>query len=173
MRLRIIVAALSLSAAGLIGIATKEGYTDAAVVPTKGDRPTYGFGSTFKDDGAPVKMGDTTTPTRALVTMGAHIDREQAAFRASLPGVELTQAEYDLYFDFAYQYGLANWRKSSMRRNLIAGDRRAACDSLLHWRSAGGYDCSTMIDGKPNRRCWGVWQRAKARHATCIAELAP
>ena len=51
------VAALTLSAAALVGIVLHEGYTDHAVVPVKGDVPTIGFGTT-----AGVKIGDTTKP---------------------------------------------------------------------------------------------------------------
>jgi lysozyme len=167
---RLAVGALSLSAAGLVGILASEGYTDRAVVPTKGDRPTVGYGSTFHEDGKPVRMGERTDPVRALVKAKSHIDREEQAFRESLQGVKLTQGEYDLYLDFTYQYGLANWRASSMRRHLRAGNYLAACDSLLMWRKAAGYDCSTLVDGKPNRVCWGVWDRQRERHAKCMAE---
>lgn len=172
MKLRILVAALTLSSAGLIGIVVHEGYTDTAVIPTKGDRPTVGFGSTVRDDGTRVQQGDRTDPVRALLTVQAHLGREEQAFRDSLPGVKLTQGEYDLYVDFMYQYGIANWRSSSMRRNLLAGKYCAACDSLLAWRKTDGYDCSTTINGQPNRRCWGVWQRQKERHAKCLGEQA-
>jgi lysozyme len=167
---RLVVAALSLSAAGLVGIVAHEGYTDSAVVPTKGDRPTVGFGSTFHEDGKPVRVGDRTDPVRALVKAKSHIDREERAFRETLPGVRLTQGEYDLYLDFTYQYGLTNWRTSSMRKRLRAGEYHAACDALLQWRKAAGYDCSTLVGGKPNRRCWGVWERQLERHAKCIVE---
>ena len=169
-KVRIAVAALALSFAGFIGIATHESYTDTAVIPTKGDRPTYGFGSTIKKDGTPVRMGDRTDPVRALHVVKAHLDREESAFRESLPDVKLTQGEYDLYMDFTYQYGITNWRGSSMRRHLLTGNYVAACDSLLAWRKAAGYDCSTIVNGQPNKRCWGVWERQKQRHATCLAE---
>ena len=167
---RIAVALLSLSASGLIAITTQESYTDHAVIPTKGDAPTLGFGSTKHEDGSPVELGERTDPVRALHTVAAHVGREEGEFRASLPGVALTQGEYDLYLDFTYQYGLGNWRSSSMRRALIAGQYRQACDALLLWKRAGGYDCSTLIDGKPNKRCWGVWDRQLERHAKCLAE---
>ena len=88
---RQIVAVMSLSAAGLIGLVVRESYTDKATVPTQGDRPTVGFGSTFHEDGTPVQMGDTTTPVRALIKAHAHITKDEAAFRASLPGVALHQ----------------------------------------------------------------------------------
>jgi GH24 family phage-related lysozyme (muramidase) len=170
---RVAVALLSLSAAGLIAIATQESYTDHAVIPTKGDVPTLGFGSTKHEDGSPVKLGERTDPVRALHIVAAHVGREEAAFRASLPGVALTQGEYDLYLDFTYQYGIGNWRASSMRQFLLAGDYAKACGALLRWRYAGGYDCSTLVDGKPNKRCWGVWERQQERHAKCLAEQTP
>lgn len=161
---RVIVAALSLSAAGFIGMAVHEHYTDRAVIPTQGDRPTVGFGSTFHEDGSPVKMGDTTTPVRALIKAQAHISREEAIFRDSLPGVELFQTEFDAYFDFVYQFGTGTWLKSGMRRELLAGNYRAACDALLAYRFAGGYDCSTP----GNKRCAGVWTRQLERHKKCM-----
>ena len=52
---RIAVAALGLSAAGLVGIAHYEGYSDRAISPVPGDVPTIGFGSTRHADGRPVK----------------------------------------------------------------------------------------------------------------------
>lgn len=161
---RVVVAALTLSAAGLIGIVSSESYVGEAMVPTQGDRPTLGFGSTFHADGTPVKMGEKITPVRALVTAQTHLAREENIFRESLPGVALSQAEYDLYVDWVYQYGTGNWMQSSMRRNLIAGNYVAACDALLMWRRAGGFDCSTP----GNKRCWGVWARQQERHRACM-----
>lgn len=165
MSARLVVASLSLSAAALVGIVAHEGYTDKAVIPTVNDRPTVGFGSTFHENGQAVKMGETTTPVRALIKAQAHISKEEERFRASLPGVKLHQAEYDLYMDWVYQFGTGNWIKSSMRRHLLAGNYRAACDSLLLYKFSGGYDCSTP----GNKRCAGVWTRQLERHAACLA----
>lgn len=163
------IAGLTLSAAALIGLVMSENYTDRAVIPTKNDRPTVGFGSTFHADGRPVKMGDTTTPVRALITAQAHISKEERVFRESLPGVELHQGEYDVYLDWTYQYGSGAWTRSGMRRKLLASDYKGACDALLAYRYAAGYDCSTLVNGQPNKRCWGVWTRQLERHAACMA----
>lgn len=162
-RMKITVAALTLSATGLIGMLASEGYVDRAMIPTKGDRPTLGFGSTYHEDGTPVKLGESTTPVRSLVTAQAHISKAEETFRGSLEGVSLSQVEFDVYMDFVYQYGEANWLNSSMRRNLQAGKYQAACDSLLMWKRAAGYDCSTP----GNKRCWGVWERQLNRHKQC------
>jgi lysozyme len=164
---RITVAALSLSAAAFIGLAVHEGYTDQAVIPTKGDRPTYGFGSTFDENGRPVQMGDRTTPVHALVTAGKHIAKEERIFRASLPGVSMTQGEYDLYMDWLYQYGSGAWNKSSMRQHLLKDHHYGACKSLLLYRNAAGYDCSTP----GNKRCAGVWTRQLDRFADCYRAM--
>ena len=185
---RILVAALTLSAAGLVGIVTDESYTDRAIIPTKNDRPTVGFGSTFHEDGRPVKLGDTTTPPRALVKALAHVSKEEARFRQSLEGAILTQGEFDVFMDWVYQYGMGAWATSSMRQGVLAGEYRKACDGLLEyrfltsatatpgwqpyrWDSAGKpirwrFDCSTP----GNKVCAGVWTRQQARHARCMAE---
>jgi GH24 family phage-related lysozyme (muramidase) len=163
-RARIAVAGLALSAAAFVGILADESYTERAVVPTVKDRPTVGFGSTFYEDGTPVKMGDKIAPVRAVQLAAAHLSKDEAAFRASLPGVALHQSEYDLYMDWTYQYGAGAWGKSSMRRHLLAGQYAQACNALLLYKYSGGYDCSTP----GNRRCAGVWTRQLARHKKCM-----
>lgn len=167
-RVRIAVAALSLSAVGFAGWVANEGYTSHAIIPTKGDVPTIGHGSTRYEDGRPVQMGDTITRKRAEDLARNLLQEDERRFAASLPGVELHQEEYDLYLDFVGQYGIGNWRQSSMRRHLLAGEYTEACDALLKWRKAGGYDCSTTINGRPNARCWGVWTRQLERHKKCL-----
>lgn len=165
---RVAVAVLSLSAAGFVAILEREGYTDQAVIPTKGDVPTYGFGSTTREDGTPVRMGDRTTPVRAAKRSLAYLQAAEAEMKATLEGVELTQAEYDLYLDWRYQFGGGNWRKSSMLRELRAGNYRAACDALLLYRRQGGRDCSLPENWGPTG-CKGVWTSQLKRHARCVA----
>ena len=166
---RILVASLTMSAAAFIGLAVEEGYTDRAVIPTKNDRPTHGFGSTFNADGSPVRMGDKTDPVRALITLQAHISKEEASFQRSLAGASLYQHEYDAYMDFVYQFGQGAWWSSSMRRHVLAGEHRQACDSLLKYKFSGGHDCS--VPG--NRICAGVWARQLKRHKKCVASPSP
>jgi GH24 family phage-related lysozyme (muramidase) len=162
---RIAVAALSLSAAAFVGIVVDEGYAEKAMVPTRNDRPTVGFGSTFHEDGSPVKMGDTVTPVRALVKAQSHVARTEKIFQQSLAGARLHPGEYDIYMNWVYQYGTGAWAKSSMRAHILAGEYRQACDALLRYRFSGGYDCSTP----GNKVCAGVWTRQLTRHAQCMA----
>lgn len=137
--LRVAVAALTLSAAGFATWTASEGdgptsvRADGAVVhhpyiPTAGDVPTIGHGSTRYEDGTPVRLSDAPI-TRERAQQLAHNlhSEEEARFKASLPGVLLYPGEYDLYLDFVGQYGIGNWRTSSMRRHLLAGEYVRAC----------------------------------------------
>ena len=163
-RQRIAVGMLTMSLAGFGAWKASEGFTSVAVIPTKGDVPTIGHGSTRYEDGTKVQMGDRITPARAeLLARNLNSQAEQQ-FAASIPGVKLHQAEFDLYMDFVGQYGMGTWRKGSPRRDLLAGNYAQACHDLLKYRYAAGFDCSTP----GNTRCWGVWTRQLERHAKCM-----
>lgn len=164
-RQRIAVTVLSLSAAGFATWQASEGYTPVAVIPTKGDVPTIGHGSTRYEDGQPVRIGDTITPARAEVLARNLNSQAEKQFAASLPGVKLYQAEFDIYMDFVGQYGIGTWLKGSPRRDLLAGNYAQACNDLLKYKFAAGFDCSTP----GNKRCAGVWARQLERHAKCMA----
>lgn len=178
---RLLVAALAMSAGALATWIASEGDSPVVVVageerlaphiPTQGDVPTIGHGSTRYENGRPVRLGDAPITRARAVELARNLhSEEELRFQASLPGARLTQGEYDLYIDFVGQYGIGNWRASSMRRHILAGEYRAACDALLRYRYAAGYDCSTRVNGQPNKRCWGVWERQQRRHAACLAE---
>lgn len=166
-RTRIAAASLALSAAGFVGIMASEGWTDRAVVPVQGDRWTVGPGLTMREDGTPVQPGDTVTPPEGIRRSLAHIQADEHGLRRCVTA-PLYQVEYDLLVDHAYQYGSARTCASSIVRRANAGDYRGSCEAYTSWRFAGGYDCSTLIDGKPNRRCWGVWTRSMERRDRCL-----
>jgi GH24 family phage-related lysozyme (muramidase) len=161
---RLLAALLSLSAAGFVAIVMQEGYTDRAIIPTKNDRPTLGFGSTFREDGSPVLPGDTITPPKAVARSAAHIARDEKTLKPCVSGM-LTQGEYDVLIDFAYQYGVAATCRSSIVKHINAGRYAEACEAYTLYRFSGGYDCSTP----GNRVCAGVWTRNLERKNKCLA----
>lgn len=169
---RIAVALLTLSAAGFATWQASEGFTPAPVIPTKGDVPTIGHGSTRYEDGTPVKLTDPPITRKRAEELARNLNREaERAFIASIPGVQLTQGEFDLYMDYVGNFGLKHWRESSMRRLVLAGQFRQACDALLQWRKQAGRDCSLPENWGP-QGCRGVWTRQQERHAKCVAEQA-
>ena len=165
---RIAISLLSLSAVGFVARTVHEGYTETAVIPTKGDKPTVGFGMTERPDGSPVQMGDRTTPTQALQRTLAYTEKADARLRQCVK-VPLHQAEFDLLSDHSYQYGIGATCNSGMVKSLNAGDYTGACYGYLRYKFAAGYDCSTLINGQPNKRCWGVWVRSQNRFDKCMA----
>jgi lysozyme len=126
------IAALVLSAFALVGIASREGYTDKAVTPIKGDVPTVGFGST---EG--VKLGDKTTPVQALQRTMRDIETKESAVKKCVK-VPLYQHEYDAYISLAYNIGTGNFCSSRLVQKLNQQDYNGACKEILRWDRAQG-----------------------------------
>lgn len=127
---RVSIAVLTLSAAGLVGLTASESYTDRAVIPVKGDRATLGFGST---DG--VKMGDTTTPPRALARVLQDVDKRTIKRCVTSP---LFQYEYDAYQSLAFNIGITAFCGSTLVKKLNALDYVGACIAISSWDKFNG-----------------------------------
>lgn len=158
MKARLALGALALSAGGFVALLTHEGYTDRAVIPIPGDVPTVGFGTT-----AGVKLGDRTDPVAAV----ARAHRDVTAFEGALRkcvSVPLSQTEYDVYVNLAYNIGSGAFCQSTIVRRLNAGDYRGACDAILMWRFAAGKDCSNAAN-----KCLGLWNRRLDAYQQCEA----
>lgn len=145
------VAALVVSAALLVGIATYEGYVDVAVPPVPGDVPTNGFGATGPDIG----LGDTTTPVRALIRLAADADRFARAVKRCAP-VPMFQREFDAYVSLAYNIGEGAFCASTLAKKLNAGDYAGACAEILRW------------DWFRGRRLRGLTKRRQAEYRQCV-----
>jgi lysozyme len=148
------IAVLVLSAAGLVGIATHESYTDSAVIPVPGDVPTIGFGTT---DG--VKMGDKITPPKALARALADVQKYEGAIKQCVK-VPLYQYEYDAYTSLAYNIGTGAFCRSTLVAKVNQEDYAGACAQILVW---------DKFKGKPLR---GLTIRRQAEYKQCMGEGA-
>ena len=154
---------LAASAAFFSSLELHEGYS-AKPYKDSGGVVTQGIGSTVKPNGQSIKMTDPPiTRKTAIEWTKAHVAKDEVAFRKSMSGVKLSQIEYDVYLDFTYNFGQANWNQSSMLRNLKAGQYVQACKSLLKWKYVAKKDCSIRKNG-----CYGVWTRQVDRHEKCM-----
>lgn len=160
-RVRVGIAALALSAAGLVGIITQEGYSGNAVIPVPGDVPTIGFGTT-----GGVKMGDTITPPKAV----ARVLRDVAEYEGALKNcvtVELHQYEYDAYVDFAYNVGPKKFCESTMVAKLNERDYAGACAEFPRWiKGPGNKDCRVRAN-----KCYGLVERREIEQARCEGRI--
>jgi len=157
------IGAIVFSASALIGLAINESYTDKAIIPTKGDVPTLGFGTTTRPDGSPVQLGDRTNPVDALQRKARDLQKFEGAVKKCVT-VPLYQHEYDTYVDFAYNIGTEGFCGSTVVKRLNQEDYVGACNAILMWKRVGQQDCS--VPG--NRICWGLWQRRLAAHKACL-----
>lgn len=150
--MRRLIATISLSAAALVGIVVSEGYTDRAVIPVPGDVPTIGFGTT---EG--VKMGDATTPPKALARALQDVGRYEGALKLCVK-VPLHQHEYDAYVSLAYNIGSRAFCGSTLARKLNEGDYPGACREILRW---------DRFKGQPLR---GLTTRREREYRQCTGE---
>lgn len=160
---------LALSAFGLTGIAVHEGYRGTAYNDGAGVQ-TVGYGTTTKEDGRPVKPGDTITPERALVRLADHVTKTEQAMRACIGPVPLYPYEWDAYVSLAYNIGEAAFCRSTLVRRLqdtltpalSHGEREqayaAACAEILRWNRAGGRVMSGLTTRRQAeyKQCLGV-----------------
>lgn len=146
------LAGLTLSAAALVGIAVYEGYRDDAYIPVPGDVPTIGFGETQG-----VKLGDKTTPVRALVRLLASADKHAQGVQKCLgENTQLHQHEFDAYLSLAYNIGVGAFCRSSIVPKVQAGQYEEGCKTILLYNKAGG----KVLPGLVKRR--------EAEYRTCI-----
>lgn len=151
---RIVVGGLSLTAAGLISIATWEGFKSEAYIPVQGDVPTIGFGST---EG--VKLGDTISVPEALNRLDSDVRVAEDAVRACVT-VPLMPYEFDAYVSLAYNIGRTSFCSSTLVQKLNAGDYRGACEEIKRWHFAGGKSLKGLVDRRVSeyKRCIGEVQ---------------
>lgn len=165
-RTRTAVAALVLSASGLIGIAVSEGWEPVARPPVPGDVPTGGYGSTRAESG-PMKAGERIDPVRGLILLQRDASEAERIVRRCAP-VPMHQHEFDAFVSLAYNVGpgkagvkdgfcvLKSGRPSTIVRLLLAGDYAGACRAILDWNK---------FQGRPLR---GLTLRRERESAQCL-----
>ena len=167
-RNRIVMAALSLSAAGFAALVATEGFIGTARSPVPGDVATVGFGSTRHADGTPVKAGETITPTAAVKLAVRDVAVKEATLKTCIT-VPLHQYEYDAYVYLSYNVGPAAVCRSSIPKKLAAGDYEGACKTILDFRRVQGRDCSLPQNA---RFCGGIWTSRQKWTRICLGQEA-
>jgi lysozyme len=148
---RTTMAALTLSASALVGIAVHEAFRPTAYLPTPNDVPTIGFGTT-----GGVQMGDKITVERALIRLLADAEKFQAELKACIGDVPMYQHEWDSYTSWAYNVGTGAACRSTLVRKLKAGDYAGACKELLRW------------DKQAGKALPGLTKRRQQEYAQCM-----
>lgn len=152
---RIVVAALSLSAAAFGGLVLHEGWSDVAEPPVRGDVATYGFGTTTDASGQPLKGGERITPPQAVIRALQDVQKYEGAIKQCVR-VPLHQHEYDAYVSLSYNIGTTAFCSSTLVRKLNEQDYPGACAQILRW---------DRFQGQPLR---GLTLRRQAEYTQCM-----
>ena len=150
------ITAGAVSAAGLGLIASHEGKRNAAYAdPAHGWAvPTICYGHT-----ATAKRGQWRSDEQCLQLLQQDATAAYNDVRRLFAGVPLTQGEVDAYTSFVFNVGAAKVEGSTLRRLVLSGQRRAACDQLTRWVYAGG------------QKLPGLVKRRAEEKALCLRDL--
>ena len=146
------VAALTLSASALVGIAVHEGFRSTAYTPVPGDVATIGFGTT---EG--VRLGDSISVERALIRLMQDATKFEKAVKRCAP-VPMYQHEFSAYVSLTYNIGETAFCSSTLAKKLNAGYYKGACDQILRW---------DKFKGQPLA---GLTKRRQQEHQMCLGQ---
>jgi len=122
---------------------------------------TIGYGHTSAAGAPEVTEGMTITQDEALEILHRDLIKyEQGVLE--LVKVELTQNQFDVLVDFAYNAGIGALKSSTLLRKVNAGDFDAVPDELMKWTKGGGKVLPGLVK---RRQAEGVWWRAHEHHS--------
>lgn len=100
--------------------------------------PTVGVGHLVRPEEKELyPVGKTITRQESQALLTADLARFEEAVN-DLVSVSLNQNEFDALASFAFNVGIANFKKSSVLRHLNNGFRLKAADSFRLWKKADG-----------------------------------
>ncbi len=118
---------------GLVtGVVKHEGFRDKAYIPVPGDVPTVGIGFTKREDGTPVRMGDTITREQA----DARLRKELWSYRTGIGKcimVPVSEGQANAFTSLSFNIGVGAFCKSTLVRKLNTYDYEGACAEILKW----------------------------------------
>ena len=128
---------MKISPRGLELIKDFEGFSSSAYLDVV-NIPTIGWGNTFYEDGAKVKLGDQISKTDALKLLEVVANRDFADKIFPAIKVKVTQSQFDAMVSLAYNIGAGAFLKSTLLKKVNAGDFAGAGEEFLRWNKAGG-----------------------------------
>ncbi|MFM0226174.1 lysozyme [Paraburkholderia dipogonis] len=119
-----------------------------------------------------VCFGDTTVKMRPYTLneckamLSDRLADYAEAVRSNTPGFDtLTDGQKVAVIDGVYNFGLENFKGSTLRRMYIAKQFPAACQQFYRWRFVAGKDCAVAAN-----RCGGIVTRRNLERAACLGE---
>lgn len=106
-------------------------------MPTVNDRPTIGWGTTFYEDGKPVKMGQTITRERADALFAHDLRKFEDVINETIT-VPLTQGQFDALVSLVYNIGASAFRNGTIDDKINNKDFDAARATWMQYNKQAG-----------------------------------
>lgn len=117
---------------------------------------TYCYGET-KGAYKGLRISQDACDKQLVLSVQAHAEA-LTGLPESLPDVVILGS-----LDMVYNIGVYGFKHSTVKQFLMKKEYAAAERAVLAWRyitiNGKKYDCSQYVNGKPNRVCWGLWER--------------
>jgi lysozyme len=102
------------------------------------NKETIGYGSTFYEDGSPVKMGDKITKERA----DSLFEKVSDSFAAKVKGLiksDINENQFSALVSFSFNVGIGNLKSSTLLKKVNANPMDASIrNEFLKWNRAAG-----------------------------------
>jgi lysozyme len=118
---------------------------------------TIGFGHTTAAGLPEVIDGMTITQKQADEILKRDLVKYEAAVE-SLVKVQLTQNQFDVLVDFAYNAGVGNLKSSTMLKKVNAGDLDTVPAELMKWTKGGGRVLPGLVRRRQAASAWWTAQ---------------
>ncbi|PAQ09734.1 lysozyme [Mesorhizobium temperatum] len=138
------------SSAGRAAIARREGNVLTAYLDSVGVW-TIGVGHTSVAGPPKVSKGLKITAAQSDEILQRDLAGVEASVSAMVK-VPLNQSEFDALVSLVFNIGAGGFKGSSVLRNLNAGNRRGAADSMLAWNKGTIGGKKVVLKGLANRR---------------------
>lgn len=147
---------IALSAAGLLMIATHEGFSNKPYKDT-GGVITNGFGNATISPNKPV------TVVEALGDLKENTSTAGQAVSLCVT-TPMTQGQYDSYVSLAFNVGTNAFCKSTMVKLANDGKKIESCNQFDRWVFVAGKDCRIK-----SSNCSGIAKRRKDEKSLCLS----
>jgi len=121
---------------------------------------TIGYGHTSAAGNPEVTEGMTITQDEAETILKRDLIKYEKPV-ADMVKVQLTQNQFDVLVDFAYNAGVNNLKTSTLLKKVNAGDLDAVPDELMKWTKGGGKVLTGLVR---RRQAEGAWWSAHHEH---------
>ena len=121
---------------------------------------TIGYGHTSAAGAPEVTDGMTITQDEAEAILKRDLVKYEKPV-AEMVKVDLTQNQFDVLVDFAYNAGVGNLKTSTLLKKVNAGDFEAVPDELMKWTKGGGKVLTGLVR---RRQSEGAWWNAHHEH---------